>query len=59
VVLNDASFIISYGSGNSDDGNVITSEVTSKIGNGRFEAGIWENGVWNSGWREDESVKEF
>lgn len=32
------------------------SEQNSKIGNGTFRAGIWENGVWNSGWRVDEEI---
>ena len=35
------------------------NQLFSKIGNGLFKAGIWENGVWNSGWRYDENVYEF
>lgn len=35
------------------------SQLFSKIGNGTFKAGIWENGVWNSGWRYDDGVYEF
>lgn len=35
------------------------SRIYSKIGNGKFNAGIWENGVWNSGWRVDENMYEF
>ena len=35
------------------------NRLFSKIGNGLFKAGIWENGVWNSGWRYDENVYEF
>jgi hypothetical protein len=35
------------------------SKIYSKIGNGKFTSGIWENGVWNSGWRVDEKVFEF
>lgn len=35
------------------------SSQKSKIGNGKFEAGIWENGVWNNGLRIDENVFEF
>lgn len=35
------------------------SAIYSKIGNGNFKAGIWENGVWNSGWRFDDNVYEF
>ena len=34
-------------------------QIYSKIGNGKFKAGIWENGVWNSGWRVDEGMYEF
>jgi hypothetical protein len=34
-------------------------EIYSKIGNGKFKSGIWENGVWNSGWRVDEGMYEF
>jgi hypothetical protein len=33
--------------------------IKSKIGNGYFDLGIWENGVWNSGWRKDENVVEL
>lgn len=33
--------------------------LTTKVGNGRFKAGVWENGVWNSGWRVDTEVYEF
>jgi hypothetical protein len=35
------------------------TEIRSKVGNGTFMAGVWENGVWNSGWRVDENVHEF
>jgi hypothetical protein len=35
------------------------SSQYSKIGNGDFLAGVWENGIWNSGWRVDENVYEF
>lgn len=35
------------------------SQINSKIGNGTFQAGIWENGVWNSGWRVDDNMYEF
>lgn len=35
------------------------SSQYSKIGNGDFIAGVWENGIWNSGWRVDENVYEF
>lgn len=35
------------------------TEIRSKVGNGTFKAGVWENGVWNSGWRVDQNVHEF
>ena len=35
------------------------AQLYSKLGNGTFRAGIWENGVWNNGWRDDENVYEF
>jgi hypothetical protein len=35
------------------------NQLTSKIGNGKFKAGIWENGVWNNGWRVDDNEREF
>jgi len=34
-------------------------QIFSKVGNGKFKAGIWENGVWNSGWRVDENMYVF
>lgn len=41
-------------------GDVINlNQLNSKVGNGTFKAGIWENGVWNSGWRVDTNVYEF
>ena len=41
-------------------GSVVNlSQQTSKIGNGTFKSGIWENGVWNSGWRVDNQVYEL
>jgi len=60
-------FPINTGSGFSTVGffsNVIgtvsnLSQLYAKVGNGRFNAGVWENGVWNSGWRVDENVYEF
>ncbi len=27
--------------------------IRTKLGNGRFLKGVWENGVWNNGWRVD------
>ena len=47
------------GSGNSLDDNVVGLTLSSKVGNGTFLSGIWENGVWNSGWRQDNDVKEL
>ncbi len=35
------------------------SLISSKIGNGAFTAGIWENGIWNSGSRIDDAMCEF
>jgi len=35
------------------------SKIYSKMGNGSFKAGIWENGVWNTGWRVDDNMYEF
>ena len=34
-------------------------QLYSKMGNGTFRAGVWENGVWNSGWRVDEKIYDF
>jgi len=39
--------------------NGVTFSLASKIGNGYFKAGIWENGVWNNGWRDDTVVGDF
>lgn len=39
--------------------NGVTYSLSSKVGNGHFKAGIWENGVWNNGWRDDTEVKDF
>jgi hypothetical protein len=33
--------------------------LSSRIGNGLFRLGIWENGVWNNGWRDDEEARDF
>lgn len=35
------------------------SQLYSKVGNGSFRSGLWENGVWNSGWRVDEEIYDF
>ena len=61
IPILNATYSIKLGSGN----NVIPGsvndivEVNSAAGNGRFNAGIWENGVWNNGWREDLTRREF
>lgn len=34
-------------------------QLYSKVGNGTFRAGVWENGVWNSGLRIDEEIFDF
>ena len=48
------------GSGNINEPSKLSlSSVVAKIGNGTFRSGIWENGAWNSGWRSDETMKEF
>lgn len=35
------------------------NKVTSRIGNGWFLSGKWENGVWNNGWRSDNDILEL
>lgn len=35
------------------------ASLRSKLGNGEFRSGAWENGVWNSGNRIDSDVKYF
>lgn len=54
-----ATYSAFSGSGNSIDENITGITLSSKIGNGSFKAGIWENGVWNNGWRKDDDVKEL
>jgi len=56
-----ATYTAFSGSGNTINAtsSLSYSQVFSKIGNGKFKAGIWENGVWNSGWRVDEDMYEF
>ena len=39
--------------------NGIPYILSSRIGNGLFKVGIWENGVWNSGWRDDKESRDF
>jgi hypothetical protein len=59
--ITDATYSTLVGFGNNVNAiqSLEVSAVFSKMGNGRFNAGIWENGVWNSGWRDDELVVEF
>ncbi len=59
--ITDATYSTLVGVGNNVNQLTTLSvdQVFSKIGNGKFKQGVWENGVWNSGWREDEIVKEF
>jgi hypothetical protein len=59
--ITDATYSTLVGFGNNVNAiqSLEVSAVFSKMGNGRFNAGVWENGVWNSGWRDDEVVVEF
>jgi hypothetical protein len=59
--LTGATYSAYVGSGNTVNAtsSLSISQIFSKLGNGAFKAGIWENGVWNSGWRVDEGVYEF
>jgi hypothetical protein len=59
--LTGATFSQFSGTGNSVNAtqSLDVQQLFSKIGNGKFVAGIWENGVWNSGWRDDTEVYEF
>jgi hypothetical protein len=63
IGLTGAAYSIFVGNGNIVSGvtgpNFQLSQLTSKIGNGKFKAGIWENGVWNNGWRVDDNEREF
>lgn len=58
-ILDGATFSFFSGSGNTIDDNILGITITSKVGNGTFKVGIWEDGVWNSGWRLDENVIEL
>lgn len=56
----DATYSILIGNGSNLYGTTSTSDtLNSKVGNGTFRAGVWENGVWNSGWRVDQDVYDF
>ena len=57
-ILN-ATYSSNSGVGNTVDNTISGSSVFSKIGNSKYNSGIWENGVWNNGWRSDDSVLEF
>lgn len=59
--LTGATYATIVGNGNTINATSSLSRgrIYSKIGNGAFKAGIWENGVWNSGWRVDEGMFEF
>ena len=60
TTISNVSYATYVGSGNLNVPSKLSiSAVSGKIGNGEFRAGIWENGAWNSGWRYDESMKEF
>lgn len=59
--LPGATFSAFVGEGNTYNAtqSLDINVLYSKIGNGKFRAGIWENGVWNSGWRFDELLYEM
>ena len=59
--LPGATFSAFVGEGNTYNAtqSLDVNVLYSKIGNGKFRAGIWENGVWNSGWRFDELLYEM
>ena len=61
IGLTGATYSAYVGQGNTVNAtqSLSVSQVFSKIGNGKFKAGVWENGVWNSGWRVDEGMYEF
>jgi hypothetical protein len=59
--LTGATYSTYVGNGNTINAtqSLSISQINANIGNGTFKSGVWENGVWNSGWRYDDSVKEF
>lgn len=63
IGLTGADYSLFVGNGNIINGvtqsDFQINQLTSKIGNGKFKAGIWENGVWNNGWRVDDNEREF
>jgi hypothetical protein len=64
IGLTGATYSALIGTGNTVNAtasltNPGISQIYSRIGNGKFTAGIWENGVWNSGWRVDDGMYDF
>lgn len=60
IGLTGATYSSIIGNGNTIIDNISSLDyIKSKMGNGAFLSGIWENGVWNNGWREDTDVKDF
>jgi hypothetical protein len=61
IGLTGATYTAYSGYGNTINAtsSLTVYKINSYVGNGKFKAGIWENGVWNSGWRYDDSVREF
>ena len=61
IGLIGATYTAQVGQGNTVNAlqYLSVSDIFSKIGNGTFKSGIWENGVWNSGWRVDDGMYEF
>jgi hypothetical protein len=58
--IENVSYSTYVGTGNLNDPTSLSiSAVSTKIGNGKFLSGIWENGAWNSGWRKDDNLHEF
>ena len=59
--LTGATYSAVVGEGNTVNAtsSISLSLINTKMGNGTFQAGIWENGVWNSGWRYDNQLSEF
>lgn len=61
IGLINATYSSIVGNGNTVNStqSLFQNKIYSKIGNGLFLSGIWENGVWNSGWRVDNNMFEF
>jgi hypothetical protein len=61
-LIDKATYSYVIGSGNSYNLTQSIADLTSissRIGNGSFKAGVWENGVWNNGWRYDDKKYNF